>query len=143
MSRSNLKIMFVVFFYNFGGIHHEFMSHDQQRVLSTSLKALREEVCQKSAETRPWCCIMTTCHVSHLYLLVTIWPLQKWLSFLYSPHLTPIDFFLFPVLKTAVYRQDKIKFTKTTAYHLRKRSKEHTNSGRNDGNSVLQVGEVL
>jgi len=111
MSQSNMKVMLVVFFDWQGVIHYEFVPSGQtvnKEFYVAVLKHLREAICQK----RPplWTNQSWVLHhddaPAHSSFLVHNFLAKNEMTVvpqpLYSPDLAPVDFFLFPKLKSTL-----------------------------------------
>lgn len=111
MSRSNMKVMFIVFFDYCGVIHQEFVPQGQtvnKEFYVEVLRRLREDVRRKRPElwkNKNWVLHHDNAP-SHSSLLVGQYLASKQVAVLphppYSPDLAPADFFLFPKLKTTL-----------------------------------------
>ena len=111
MSRSNMKVMMVVFFDWQGVIHYEFVPRDQtvnKEFYLTVLKRLREAICRKRPQlwtNQSWVLHHNNAPAHSSFLVrnflakneTTVVPQPP-----YSPDLAPADFFLFPKLKSTL-----------------------------------------
>jgi len=111
MSRSNMKVMLLVFFDWQGIIHHEFVPHGQtvnKEFYVAVLKRLREAVRRKRPQL--WMNQSWVLHhdnaPAHLLFLVRNFLAKNEMTVVpqspYSPDLAPGDFFLFPKLKSTL-----------------------------------------
>ena len=111
MSRSNMKVMLVVFFDWQGAIHSEFIPRVQtvnKEFYVAVLKHLREAVCRKRPQL--WTNQSWVLHhnnaPAHVFLLIHSYLAKHQTSIVphppYSLDLAPGDFFLFPKLKTTL-----------------------------------------
>lgn len=111
MSRSNLKLMLIIFFDYRGVVHHEFVPQGQtvnKEFYVQVLRRLREDVRRKRPElwkNKSWVLHHDNAP-SHSSLLVSQFLAGNEIAVLphppYSPDLAPADFFLFPKLKTTL-----------------------------------------
>lgn len=111
MSRSNLKLMLIIFFDYRGVVHHEFVPQGQtvnKEFYVQVLRRLREDVRRKRPElwkNKSWVLHHNNAP-SHSSLLVSQFLAGNEIAVLphppYSPDLAPADFFLFPKLKTTL-----------------------------------------
>ena len=111
MSRSNMKVMLVVFFDLHGVIHYEFVPRGQtvsQEFYAAGLKLLREAVRRKRPQlwtNQSWVLHHDNAPAHSSFFVrnflakneATVVPQPP-----YSPDLAPADFFLFPKLKSTL-----------------------------------------
>ena len=111
MSRSKTKVMFVVFFYCKGIVHHEFIPCGQmvnKQLYQDFLVHLRDAVRRKRPElweNQTWMLHHNTAP-AHVSLLIRSYLAKHQISIVlhppYSPDLASANFFLFPKLKTTL-----------------------------------------